>query len=410
VDYKFDDRIDRAGTSSVKWQFMERGQELLERQPIKPITGEDDLLPLWVADMDFRSPQPVVNALVSRAEHGIYGYTAATQEFYASVVGWMRRRQGWDVQPEWILTTPGVVPAINMLVRTFTLPGDKVLLQPPVYFPFFRAIENNGAQVAANPLTYRGGRYEMDFTDLAAKARDPRVKLAILCSPHNPVGRVWTGDELTKFAEICIENDVLIISDEIHGDLVYKGHQFTPLAGLSERFARNSIICTAPSKTFNLAGLHTSCIISPNPQLRDEFNKTLQANGLLGVNAFGLVALQAAYDHGAEWLEQVLAYTEANLEYLQAFVLEHVPQVKVVRPEGTYLVWLDCRSLGVRSQQLQQILFDEVKVYLEDGSIFGAEGEGFLRINIACPRSILMEALQRTAQALSTLPARTAKK
>lgn len=404
MDNAFDEKIDRSGTSSVKWQFIERGQELIEREPAVPGSDQDDLLPLWVADMDFRSPKSVVDALVARAEHGIYGYTAATQAFYDTVIGWMRRRHGWEVQPEWILTTPGVVPAINMLVRTFSSPGDRVLLQPPVYFPFYRAIENNGAVVSTNPLTYGDGRYRMDFAGLEAKANDPKVRMAILCSPHNPVGRVWTGDELTRFAEICIENNVLIVSDEIHGDLIYKGHHFTPLATLGERLAQHCIICTAPSKTFNLAGLHTSCIIIPNPDLRAAFQKTLQGNGLLGTNAFGLAALGAAYDHGEEWLEQLLEYLEANLQYLEAYAAKYLPQIKVVRPEGTYLVWLDCRGLAVRSEDLQRLLFERAKVYLEAGDIFGPEGAGFERINIACPRSMLAEALDRVRRAITSLP------
>jgi cystathionine beta-lyase len=299
------------------------------------------------------------------------------------------------------------VPAINMLVRTFTAPGDKVLVQPPVYFPFYRAIENNGAEVARNPLVYGGDGYRMDFADLEAKVKDPRVQLAILCSPHNPVGRVWTRDELTRFAETCIDNNVLIVSDEIHGDLVYKGYEFTALAKISERFAEKSIVCTSPSKTFNLAGLHTSCIVIPNPELRSAFKKTLQANGLLGVNAFGLVALQAAYDRGEEWLAQVLAYVESNLGYLKDYLAKHLPGITVVRPEGTYLVWLDCRKLGLSDEELHDLLFEKARVYLDEGHIFGPEGDGFQRINIACPRSILAEALDRIRRAVSTMPART---
>jgi cystathionine beta-lyase len=406
MHHRFDDRIDRAGTSSVKWQFVEGEKDLYER-PSPDSSGEDDLLPLWVADMDFRSPQPVVDALVARAEHGLYGYTAATHEFYRSVVGWMHRRHGWDVEPEWILTTPGVVPALHMLVRTFASPGDGVMVQPPVYFPFYRAIENNGADIVRNPLRYRDDHYSMDFEDLGAKVRERGVKMAILCSPHNPVGRVWTPAELIRFADICIENNVLVISDEIHGDLIYTGYQFTPLAGISDELAQHSIICTAPSKTFNLAGLHTSCIIIPNPELRAAFKTTLEANGLSGENAFGVPALQAAYDHGEEWLEQVLAYIEANLEYLQSYLAEHLHGIKAVRPEGTYLVWLDCRGLGLSDEQLHDLLFEKAKVYLDDGHLFGPEGSGFQRINIACPRSILAEALERIRRAVSTQPARS---
>jgi cystathionine beta-lyase len=362
---------------------------------------------MWVADMDFLCPAPVVDALIARAQHGIYGYTAPAQDFYQSIVRWMQRRHGWDIKPEWICITPGVVPALNLLVRAFVSAGDRVLIQPPVYYPFYGAIENNSAEIALNPLVYEGGRYRMDFVDLEAKTRDPRVKLAILCSPHNPVGRVWTREELVRFGEICIDNDVLVVSDEIHGDLIYPGYVFTPLAKISDAFAQNNAVCTAPSKTFNLAGLQTSCIIIPNQELRMRFQRTLQANGLFGINIFGMVALQAAYDQGDEWLEQVLDYIKGNLEYLEQFVAEHIPQLTVIRPEGTYLVWIDCRNLQLDKWELKRLMLEEARVYLDEGFIFGPEGEGFERINIACPRTVLVEARDRIRQAISKLPDRT---
>jgi cystathionine beta-lyase len=296
-----------------------------------------------------------------------------------------------------------VVPALNMLVRTFVAPGERVLIQRPVYYPFFSAIEGNGAEMVANPLVYENGRYRMDFGDLEEKARDPRVRLAILCSPHNPVGRVWTADELTRFGEICLKNDVLIVSDEIHGDLIYRGNKFVPLARLGEAFAQNAITCTAPSKTFNLAGLHTSNIIISNPELRGRFEKTLQSNGLFGINAFGVVAVEAAYNHGEEWLAQVLDYLEGNLRYLEDYVSGRIPQVTVIRPEGTYLVWIDCRRLGLDKDGLKRLMLKEARVYLDEGFLFGPEGEGFERINIACPRSILVEALERIGNAIARL-------
>jgi cystathionine beta-lyase len=315
----------------------------------------------------------------------------------------MSRRHGWDIAPEWICISPGVVPALNMLVRTFTSPGDGVLIQPPVYHPFYHTIEYNAADVVTNPLIYEGGRYHMDFADLEQKVKDPSVKMAILCSPHNPIGRVWTRDELRRFGEICIANDVLVVSDEVHGDLIYKGNVFTPFAKISTDFAGHSIICTAPSKTFNLAGLQTSCVIIPDEELRARFRKTLDSNGLVIPNSFGIVALQAAYDHGEEWLEQVLGYLQANLEYLEAYVAERIPQIRVVRPEGTYLVWLDCRELGLDKLALKRLMMDEAKLYLDDGYIFGPGGDGFERINIACPRSILAEALDRIGKAIAAL-------
>ncbi|MGB3703411.1 MAG: MalY/PatB family protein, partial [Anaerolineales bacterium] len=404
MEYSFDEEFDRKGTHSVKWEFAQEGEDLLEFEHTDRCFGPDRVLPLWVADMDFRSPEPVVEALKERAEHGIFGYCAPTSDFYQSVVSWMERRNGWIIDPDWILLTPGVVPALNMLVRTFTRPGEKVLIQPPVYYPFYGAVENNDAQLVTNPLVLEGGGYRMDLTDLEAKCSDPQVKMAILCSPHNPVGRVWTEEELHNFGQICIENDILVVSDEIHGDLIYHEHVFTPFAKISETFAQNSIICTAPSKTFNLAGLLTSCIIIPNDELRSRFADILLDNGLFGMNTFGAVALQAAYDHGEEWLEQMFEYVEGNLEYLNAFVAEYIPQLEVIQPGGTYLVWLDCRKLQLGGMDLKRLMYDEARVYLDEGFIFGPEGEGFERINIACPRSILIEALDRIRKVINELP------
>ncbi|EFK12340.1 putative cystathionine beta-lyase PatB [delta proteobacterium NaphS2] len=397
MKYDFDMEIDRRNSYSLKWEFMHTGGKLAHTTRF---LNENRVLPMWVADMDFVSPKPVVDALTQRAQHGIYGYTAPTQSFYNSVIGWMERRHGWRVGRQWICVTPGVVPALNMLVRAFASPGDRVLIQPPVYHPFYGAIENNGAEPALNPLILENGRYGMDITDLETKCKDPRVKLAVLCSPHNPVGRVWTRDELICFGEICLDNDILVVSDEIHGDLIYRDNVFTPFASISEVFSENSITCTSPSKTFNLAGLQTSCIIIPNPDLRSRFEKILQRNGLFGLGAFGAVALQAAYDHGEEWLVQLLEYIKGNLEYLEAYVVRYIPQLTVIRPEGTYLVWLDCRGLGLDKRMLKKFMLEEAGVYLDAGFIFGPEGEGFERINIACPRSILAEALDRIREAV----------
>lgn len=278
-----------------------------------------------------------------------------------------------------------------------------MLIQPPVYHPFYMAIENNGAQVLTNPLRYQESRYRMDFEDLAQKVQDPDVKMAILCSPHNPVGRVWTREELLRFGEICLQNDVLIVSDEIHGDLIYPGHSFVPFASLTTEFAQRSVICTAPSKTFNLAGLHTSCIIIPDKDARSRFKQRLRSCGLFGVSSFGLVALQAAYDQGEAWLDQVLAYIEGNFEYMENYISENIPQIGVIKPEGTYLVWLDCSGLGLKSTNLNKLMLEGARVFLDDGALFGPEGEGFQRINIACPRAILGEALDRMKSAVDSL-------
>ena len=401
MKYDFDMEVDRRNSHSLKWEFMHTGEKLTHTTRF---LGESRVLPMWVADMDFVSPKPVVDALIKRAQQGIYGYTAPTQPFYNSLVRWMKRRHDWRIEPEWICITPGVVPALNMLVRSLVSPGDKVLIQPPVYHPFYRAIENNGAEPALNPLALEDDRYRMDFADLEAKCRDPKVKLAFLCSPHNPVGRVWTREELIRFGEICMHNNIPVVSDEIHGDLIHEDHIFTPFAHISNAFSENSITCTSPSKTFNLAGLRTSCIIIPNGNLRSGFEKVLQANGLFGVDAFGAVAFQAAYDHGEEWLAQLLEYIGGNLEYLERYVAQHIPRLKVISPEGTYLVWLDCRGLGLGRKALRKLMLESARIYLDDGFIFGPEGECFERINIACPRSILAEALDRIRGAVAGLP------
>jgi len=393
--YDFDTEIDRLHTHASKWSFIQDEDDPLQQIETDIFSGEDRVLPMWVADMDFACPQPVIDALVERAQHGLYGYTAITDSFYQATMDWLKRRQRWEIEAEWICTSPGVVPALKAAIRAFISPGDKVLIQPPVYYPFFSAIENNGAKIAVNPLIYDNGRYRMDFEDLEKKAADPRVKMIILCSPHNPIGRVWTEVELLRLGEICLANDVLVVSDELHGDLIFNGARFTPFAVLGERFAQNSIICTAPSKTFNLAGIRASSIIIPNQQLRDTFQKALDSSGLGSLNLFGTVALEAAYNHGEEWLEQLLAYIQGNFDFMCRYLAQNIPQITVVPLEGTYLAWLDCRGLGLEKKALRKLMFGDAGVYLDEGYIFGAGGEGFERINLACQRSIVAEALQR---------------
>ena len=400
MKYNFDQEIKRQGTSSIKWEYYSQAEEQFGIIATDQFSGPNRALPMWVADMDFQAPQPVIDALAARAQHGIFGYTARSEDFIQAVVDWMKHRKKWPIEADWIVSAPGVVPALSLLVRTFVQPGEKVLIQPPVYHPFYYAVENNAAELVRNPLNYADGRYTINFEDLATKARDPQVKMVILCHPHNPVGRVWSRDELTRFGEICLEQDVLIVSDEIHGDLLYPGVRFTPLAAIHEDFAQHSITCSGGSKTFNLAGLHTSNIIIPNEDLRGQYEKTLLSSGLMGSSIFGLVALETAYREGGEWLEQVLSYIEGNKDYLQTFIEEHIPRLKLVEPEGTYLVWLDCREVGLGQEELMQRLKDQGGVYLDSGTIFGPEGEGFVRMNIACPRSILKEALRKMSTVL----------
>ncbi len=392
MKYNFDKAVVRCQTGSVKWDLAE------------DLFGMKGLLPMWVADMDFEAPKPVVDALEARVKHGIYGYTACMPSYYEAIMDWEKKRHGWNINREWIVFSPGVVPALSMLIQAFSSPGDKVILQLPVYYPFMDAVVNNKRRVLNNPLKLINGKYRMDFEDLEKKAVDPRAKLLILCSPHNPVGRVWTEKELATLGNICIENNILIVSDEIHCDLILKGYRHVPFASISGEFLANSVTCTSPSKTFNLAGLHVSNVIIADTKKRHNFSSKLKANGIIGPNAFGTVALEAAYRHGEEWLEQVLEYIQSNLEFLKKFVTGKIPQVRVIEPEATYLVWLDFRELGLGKKELQDLIRRKAGVALDDGYIFGdAEGAGFERINIACPGSILEEGLKRIEKALINL-------
>ena len=386
--YDFDKVVNRSNTNSTKWNF------------VKELFGAEDVLPMWVADMDFKVPPAIIEAIKKRADHGIFGYSGPDERYFQATINWMKKRHNWAIEKEWFVITPGVVPAISMLIRTFTHPGDKVILQTPVYHPFYGAVRLNGCQVVANPLKFENGHYIMDFDDLETKF-DSRVKLLILCSPHNPVGRVWTKEELTRLGEICLKHDVIVISDEIHEDLVYKEYTHIPFASISEEFAEHSITCTAPSKTFNLAGLQTSNILIPNPKLRTDFQNMLESNAITSPNLFGIVALQTAYEEGEEWLDQLLDYLHGNLDFLMEYVEKNIPQIKVIKPEGTYLVWLDFSALGMDPLSLKNFLLEKAKVAFDDGYIFGPGGEGFERINIACPRSLLKAGLDRVSRAVN---------
>ena len=403
MTYSFDEEIDRFETQCLKWEFEKIEDQLVESDRAHAKYGEDRLLPLWVADMDFKSPPQVIDALVERAAHGVFGYCVPDDGYFEAVEGWMARHYDWHVDRDWITITPGVVTALYILIQAFTEAGDKILIQPPVYHPFYSAIEDNGRLVVRNPLKRVNGRYEMDLDDLAEKARDPGVKLAVLCSPHNPVGRVWTPEELRRFGEICQANDVLVISDEIHADLIMSGHTFTSFATVDEGFAANSIICTAPSKTFNLAGLRLSNIIVQNEAQRKQFQDQFNSLGHLGPNIFGLVAAEAGYRSGEEWLGEVLAYIEGNYNFMRSYLAEHLPQLTLMPLEGTYLAWIDFSALGLDPADRTTFLMEEAKVWLNPGEIFGPEGADFERVNIACPRSLLAEALERIKTAVDSL-------
>lgn len=377
----FDHTIDRAGTASVKYDLR------------KERFGREDILPMWVADMDFPAPREVTEQLINRAKHPIYGYSILSQGYYNSIVRWMDKRHGWPIDQNWIVFSPGIVTALNLLVETFTQPGDAVIVQPPVYFPFFHAVEKNGRKVLYNQLINEGDRYVFDFEDLENKVRQG-AKMLILCSPHNPVCRVWTKEELEKVTEICLESGVLIVSDEIHHDLVFSPHRHIPTASLSGEIARNTITCIAPSKTFNLAGLATSSIIIADQKLRERFNKTLERVHF-GNNLFGAVASEAAYTYGEPWLDELLSYLQGNISLIRQFFDNHDIPVRLTPVESTFLAWLDFRQASIPPKTLNRKLVEVAGLGLVDGRIFGPGGEGFQRLNFGCPSKSLKLALFR---------------
>jgi cystathionine beta-lyase len=403
MDCPFDEEISRQGTGAVKWEVLQDRDDPSRWVRTDACFGENRTLPMWVADMDLACPEPVVQALKHRAGHPIYGYTLPGDDYFRAVCAWMERRHRWRVEPEWIVTAPGVVPALHVLVRALTRPGEKVLVQQPVYYPFFSAIRRNGREIVSNSLVLEQGRYRMDLPDLRRKASDPGLTLAILCSPHNPVGRVWTPEELRAFGEICLENGVRVVSDEIHCDLRFNGTPFTPFASLGEAMARNAVVCTAPSKTFNLAGLQASNIIIPDPEIRGAFAAEMARSAMGRINPFGIEATKAAYIHGDGWLDRLLAYLDGNLAALTALFRKEIPQIPLITPEGTYLVWFDCRALGLDPLALRDLMLEKARVVLDEGYIFGPEGAGFERMNIACPRPVLMEAARRISEAVRSL-------
>lgn len=397
MTYDFDELIERADTGSVKYKLIHRNGAVEISDEANLALGKDRVIQMWVADMDFEAPPVVAAALRRRIDHHIYGYTEPEDSFYTAVTDWCARRYNWTIEKEWLMLSPGVIPSLCMLIPRLTAPGDKVLIQRPIYPPFMSSVQGNGREYVSNSLHYdrAHGRYTMDFADLARQAADPDVKLALLCHPHNPSGRVWTPAELTSFADICLENGLKIISDEVHCDLIFDDHTFVPLASLSPEIAQNTVTCMAPSKTFNLAGLKYSHAIIPNPELRQIFKAAQYASGQFRPNAFGIFAAEAVYNEGERWLADVMTYIQANFVFLRDYLARHWPAVKVIEPEGTYLVWVDCRDLGLAQDDLMSRLINEARVQLNDGLSFGPEGEGFIRFNLATPRQVLEEALTR---------------
>ena len=391
VDYNFDEVIDRRNTDCLKYDFaVQRGRP-------------KDVLPFWVADMDFSIAQEIEDALVKRCQHGIFGYSEATDGYFDALQNWYLQHFNWQVQRPWLIKTPGVVFALAMAVKAFTEPGDGVLVQQPVYYPFTEVIRDNDREVVNAPLALVNGHYEIDFADLEQKLANPKVKLMFLCSPHNPVGRVWTKEELLKVGDLCLKYNVITVSDEIHSDFVWDDNTHTPFATLGEEYQQNCIVCTAPSKTFNLAGLQVSNIFIPNQKLRRAFRKQIDAAGYSQLNTLGLVACQAAYTYGEEWLTQVKAYIRSNITFVDDYLKQNLPQIKMLPIEGTYLVWLDCSALGMTADEREQWLWHEAKLWLDGGGIFGKEGEAFERINVACPRATLLQGLEQLKAAVEGL-------
>lgn len=387
--YNFDQATERRGTDCAKWDGLEAA--------FPDYHLRKDTLPMWVADMDFPAPAEVVEALVARAATGIYGYTnGKTDGFDRAVQNWLSRRHGLDVKAEWIVPTSGVVPAINYAVQAFTKEGDGILYQPPVYYPFRSSIRNNDRKTVENPLVIRDGRYEIDFEDLQRKAADDSVKMMIFCNPHNPVGRVWSEEDVRRVTEICEANGVLLFSDEIHSDLIMPGHRHIPAAAVS---TRNLIAACAPSKTFNLAGIQVSALVIPDESLRGRFQEQVNRNAAGGMNVFSCVALEAAYQHGEDFLQELLDYLDGNRRLVRDALAERLPEAKVYVPEGTYLIWIDLNGTGFEEEEIYRRLLEEAGVAGDLGHWFGEQGRGYVRLNLATQRSRVEEAVQRIAEA-----------
>ncbi|MFW6202684.1 MAG: MalY/PatB family protein [Marinilabilia sp.] len=387
----FDRIIDRSGSNALKLELR------------KKLFGREDVLPLWVADMDFPAPLEVSKAIQERATHPLYGYTARDEAFYDAIVRWLKERHQWEVEREWLEYMPGVVPALILAIQAHTQPGDKVVIQPPVYPPFFDVVKDHDRIIEENPLVNTPDGYRIDFEHLDQVTSDSNVKMLLFCHPHNPVGRVWTKDELQQLSEICLRNNVMVVSDEIHADLTLFGHKHTPLATLGGEIAENTITLMAPSKTFNIAGLNTAYMVAPNREIWQTMHKKLYAYHLHTGNMFGAEALKAAYHHGHQWLDELLTYIEGNTRYVIDFIRENMPEVKVQRPEATYLIWLDFSAWNMSTIQLKRFIVDEAGLGLNNGPSFGKQGMGFQRLNVASPRQVIEEAMKRLLNARNQL-------
>lgn len=379
MTYDFDKVISRKGTNSCKWDSIE----------------SDNLLPMWVADMDFQTAPAIIEALQRRVSHGIFGYTHVPDAYYQAVISWFKRRHGLTIEKDWIIYTSGVVPALSAIIKALASPGDQVLIQTPVYNCFFSSIRNNGCEIVTSPLIRKDHTYYMDFDDLEKKVSNEKLKLMILCNPHNPAGRVWTREELTRLGEICLRHQVTVIADEIHCELVYPPKAYIPFASISDEFCRHSISCLSPSKAFNIAGLQIANIVSADEDLRKRIDRAININEVCDVNPFGVEATIAAYNEGEEWLNQLLEYLKGNYDSMCQYCAKYLPDYPLTRLEGTYLVWMDCTNTHLTSAELDKRLKTDAGLWLNPGDMYGKEGEGFMRWNIACPRSVMLDGLER---------------
>lgn len=385
--YDFDKVIERKGTNSSKYELNHQ--------------DDKDLIPMWVADMDFETLPEIKEALIKRAEHGIFGYAMVTDAYYETVIAWMKRRHRFDIEQDWIVTTPGVVTALKVSVRAFTKKNDAVMIMKPVYYPFDFSIELNQRKIVECPLDYDGNEYTCNFELFERNIIENNVKMFVLCNPHNPIGKVWSYEELLQIGQLCKKHHVIVISDEIHMDFIYQGCQHIPFYNVDESFKEFTVICSAPSKTFNLAALHTSNIIIANKELRELFVAEKLASGIGDPNIFGLDACQAAYTFGDKWVDELIDYLQGNIDFMIKFFNERLPKVKVVKPQGLYLIWVDMRALGLNKDELEELMLKSAHLYLDEGYIFGTGGEGFERFNVACPRSVLEKALLQLENALN---------
>ena len=388
----FDKIIDRTNTDSLKYDFaIERGMP-------------KGILPLWVADMDFQTSSYILDAIEERNNHGIFGYSDTKDDYFEAVSSWMDRRHGWKISKEWMITTPGVVFALAMAVRAFTNVGDAVLIQQPVYYPFSRVVKDNKRKLVVSDVVHRDdNRYYMDLEDVERKIVEENVKMLMLCSPHNPVSRVWSKEELCALGDICLKHNVIIMSDEIHADFVYDDNKHYVLADLDERYADITITATAPSKTFNIAGLQVSNVFISNEDMRNRFEEEIAAAGYSQINSLGIVACRAAYKHGEEWYQAMLKYVKANIDFVDEYLKANIPNLKMVKAEGTYLVWIDCRELGLSDKELDDLVVNKAGLWLDGGTMFGESGSGYQRINVACPRKTLENALDKLKVAIECI-------